>query len=495
MKRNEAFNLCLKKPIEAALKIVDLLRRVLEQAALIQKQDQLIEKLKKKLEKFERQRAKNSKNSSKPPSTDEFKKPKANPKSRRKKSGKKTGGQTGHKGSTLKFSESPDLTIVHRVTECNGCQNSLKDQPADHVVKRQVMDIPKPTLITTEHQSEVKTCSCGCVNKAPFPEDVKAPVQYGTLIQAVAVYLNIYQLIPYKRTCEVLSDLLGGKISEGTLHNLLKKYAERVEEPLEAIRQHVRESSVAHFDETGFRVEGERGWLHVASTQHATYYQAHPKRGSEAMDAIDILPQFEGRAIHDFWKSYYTYGCKHGLCNAHHIRELVFVHEQYEKQTWAEQMIECLIDIKIETDQAREISTSLLPEKITEFEQCYQTILDKGYVENPLPEIPPGTKKKPGPRPKSKPRNLLERLDKHREEALAFMCDLNVPFDNNLGERDIRMTKVKQKISGTCRSKEGADIFCGIRSYISTAQKNSLRSFDALVQVLEGNAYKPAVFR
>ncbi len=484
VKIKEAIELCLKKPKDAGEKIV-------EQCKLLTSQNTLIAKLEKRIKTLEDQKAKNSKNSSKPPSTDEFSKPKPNPKSRRKKSGKKPGGQKGHKGATLKLAASPDITILHSVGECERCQKPLSEQPADDIVKRQVIDIPKPKVTTTEHQSEVKTCSCGHVNKAPFPEGVNAPVQYGTLIQAVAAYLNIYQLIPYKRTCEVLSDLLDCKMSEGTLRNLLGKFKDRIEEPLEAIRQHVRDASVAHFDETGFRVEGDRWWLHVASTQEATYYQAHKKRGSEAMDAIGILPQFEGRAIHDYWKPYYTYLCEHGLCNAHHLRELVFVHEQYEKQPWAEQMIECLIEIKIETDRHRETSPCLPPGKTREFEKLYQSVLDKGYKENPLPDLPPNVKKKPGPRAKSKPRNLLERLDRHRTEVLAFMYDLNVPFDNNLGERDIRMTKVKQKISGTCRSEKGAQIFCGIRSYISTAQKNSIRVFDALIQAVKGNAFVP----
>jgi len=474
----EALELCLKDPQAAATKIVA--------------HEQRLAVLEKQVEELLLQKAKNSKNSSKPPSTDGFKKPKPNPKSRRKKTGRKSGGQTGHKGSTLKPSSTPDIIQNHCVTECECCKKSLADQPPDEIIKRQVFDIPRAPLFSTEHRSEEKTCSCGYLNKAGFPEGVTAPVQYGELIQAVAVYLNVYQMIPYKRTCEILSDLLGCKMSEGTLHNLLKKYNERVQEPLESIREHIRQANVAHFDETGFQVGSMRWWLHVASTQTATYYQAHPKRGSEAMDAMDILPQFEGRAIHDHWKPYYTYLCKHGLCNAHHLRELVFVHEEYN-QPWAEEMIECLMKIKHETDHQRENGNQVSQDRIREFENLYQLVLDKGYKENPLAPLPPDAKKKRGRRAKSKPRNLLERLDTHREEALAFMYDLQVPFDNNLGERDIRMTKVKQKISGTCRSKKGAEIFCNARSYISTAQKNSIRAFDAVLQVVEGNAFIPAL--
>jgi len=472
----EALELCSKDPHAAALKIVSLEERLY---AL----EQLVEKLM-------LQKAKNSKNSSKPPSTDGFKKPKPNPKSRRKKTGRKPGGQKGHKGSTLKPSDTPDVIENHCVIECECCRKPLADQAADEIIKRQVFDIPRAPVFITEHRSEEKTCSCGHVNKAGFPESVNAPVQYGELIQTVAVYLNVYQLVPYQRTCEILSDLLGCEMSEGTLYNLLEKYNERVKEPLESIRENIRKAQVAHFDETGFKVGSKRWWIHVASTPTATYYQAHPKRGSEAMDAIDILPRFEGRAIHDHWKPYYTYLCKHGLCNAHHLRELVFVHEEY-KQPWAKEMIECLMKIKIETDHQRGHGDQLPRGRIQELENLYQLVLDKGYEENPIEPISSNTKKKRGRRAKSKPRNLLERLDNHREEALAFMYDLNVPFDNNLGERDIRMTKVKQKISGTCRSEKGAELFCNARSYISTAQKNSIRVFDAVLQAVEGNAYIP----
>ncbi len=472
----EALELCLKDPQAAAAKIVAIEKRLCV--------------LEKQVEELMLQKAKNSKNSSKPPSTDGFKKP--NPKSRRKKTGRKSGGQKGHKGSTLNPSDTPDVIEDHRVTECERCKKPLEDQTPDEIVKRQVFDIPRVPILITEHRSEEKTCSCGHVNKAGFPEGVNAPVQYGELVQAVAVYLNVYQMIPYKRTCEVLSDLLGCEMSEGTLHNLLGKCNERVKEPLESIRENIRKSNVAHFDETGFRVGSTRWWLHVASTQTATYYQAHPKRGSEAMDAIDILPRFEGRAIHDHWKPYYKYLCKHGLCNAHHLRELVFVHEEYN-QPWAEEMIECLMEIKLETDLQRGSGDQLSPNRIREFGNLYQLVLNKGYEENPIAPLAPDAKKKRGRRAKSKPRNLLERLDIHREEALAFMYDLNVPFDNNLGERDIRMTKVKQKISGTCRSEKGAEFFCNARSYISTAQKNSIRAFDAVLQAVEGNAFIPAL--
>ena len=231
--------------------------------------------------------------------------------------------------------------------------------------------------------------------------------------------------------------------------------------------------------------------MHSASTANATYYDIHRKRGSEAFDAIGILPDFIGRAIHDFWKPYFGYCCLHGLCNAHHLRELIFVHEEHHPE-WADRMIDCLLQIKDALDLAREATDHLHQKQIQDFEARYQQILDEGYAQNPLPPLSPNAKKKRGRRKKSKPRNLLERLDEHHGQALAFMYDFNVPFDNNQAERDLRMMKVQQKISGMFRTEDGAKAFCRIRSYISTARKNALGAMDALTRLFSGNAFVPA---
>ena len=232
-------------------------------------------------------------------------------------------------------------------------------------------------------------------------------------------------------------------------------------------------------------------WTHSASTAEATYYGIHRKRGREAADEIGILPGFIGRAIHDFWKPYFGYDCLHGLCNAHHLRELIFVHEQH-RQDWAKRMIDCLLDIKDAVEAAGETADHLAAEQLQNFEVRFQQVLDEGYAQNPLPPQPAGAKKKRGPRKKSKPRNLLERLDGHRSDALAFMYDFSVPFDNNQAERDLRMMKVQQKISGMFRTEEGAEAFCRIRSYISTARKNSVGAMDALDRLFGGNPFVPA---
>jgi transposase len=452
--------------------------------------DARIRALEERVDSLENQLAKNSRNSSKPPSSDGFRKPA--PKSLREKSERKSGGQPGHTGHTLKMADKPDHTEVHRVKECEHCGRSLADQSSDNFEKRQVYDLPPLRLIVTEHQAEIKTCPCGHLNKAAFPNGVNAPVQYGNGVKAAAVYLKNYQLLPYARTCELMGDLFGCPLSEGTLANIMAQSRNLAEAPVEMIKKQISQAAVAHFDETGSRVEGRLWWTHTASTAAATCYGIHRKRGREATDEIGILPAFMGRAIHDFWKAYFGYDSLHGLCNAHHLRELIFVHEQHG-QDWAERMIDCLIDIKDAVDAAGETTDRLAAEKVRVFETRYRHILDEGYAQNPLPAQPRAAKKKRGRRKKTKPRNLLERLDEHRDQALAFMYDFNVPFDNNQAERDLRMMKVQQKISGMFRTEDGAEAFCRIRSYISTARKNGVGAMDAMTRLFNGNPFVPGL--
>ncbi|MBW6504725.1 IS66 family transposase [bacterium] len=439
---------------------------------------------------LEDQLAKNSRNSSKPPSTDGFQKPA--PRSLREKSARPSGGQPGHTGKTLTMVEKPDRTERHRIEHCECCGRSLAACPPDGIEKRQVHDLPPLRLIVTEHQVEMKRCPCGHLNKATFPEGVNAPVQYGCGVKAAAVYLKNYQFLPYERTCELLDDLFNCGIGEGTLANLIGECHERLEAPVRQIKSQIAQAPVAQFDESGSRVEKKLWWLHAASTATATDYDIHPKRGAEALDAIGILPDFPGRAIHDFWKPYFGYECDHGLCNAHHLRERIFVYEQH-RQAWADAMIDCLLDIKAAVAQARPTTDHLTEDQLRDFEDRYQRILDDGLAVNPLSASPAPARKKRGRRKKTKPRNLLERLDEHRQEVLAFMYDFNVPFDNNRAERDIRMMKVQQKISGMFRSEAGAHAFCRIRSYISTARKNALGAMDAIARVFAGNPFVPSL--
>ncbi len=459
--------------------------RIEELANLVE----IIPALQQRVKQLEEQLAKNSRNSSKPPSSDGFKK-KPKPRSLRKKSGRKPGGQKGHKGSTLKMVDKPDYTVPHQVHGCKNCGRSLRDKDADRIERRQVFDIPQPRLEVTEHQGEVKECpDCGYVNKAEFPEHVKAPVQYGQRIKGFAVYLKEYQLLPYQRITELLRDLFTCNMSEGTLKNITTACSGLIASAMEHVKQLIISSKVAHFDETGCSIDGQLRYTHVACTPKLTYYGVHPRRGSEAMDAIGILPFFAGRAIHDCWQSYFKYDCDHGLCNSHHLRTLIFLNE-VQNQHWAGHMIDFLLEAKEAVDQASVTTDSLPRAQVEAFEALYQQILDVGYVENPLSEEP-RPKGKRGRRKKSDARNLLERFDHRRESILAFMYDFDVPFDNNLAERDIRMEKLKQKISGTFRSEEGAEMFHLIRGYVSTARKNAVNAIEAIQLALMGQPFVP----
>ena len=444
--------------------------------------------LRERVRTLEGQLAKDSHNSNKPPSSDGLSKPA--PKSLRPPSQRPTGGQPGHPGHTLRMVEKPDRTVTHRVERCKACGQSLDTVHPDRIERRQVYDLPEPKLEITEHQGETKVCSCGCVNRAAFPPEVPAPVQYGPRLKGTAVYLSQYQLLPFERTAEILRDLHGCEsFSQGTLANFHADCAARLEPVEAAILQQVAASPIAHFDETGVRAEGSLHWLHTVCTEVLTWYYAHKNRGAQAMNAAGVLPTFQGRAIHDFWKSYLKYDCPHGLCNAHLLRELIFLHEQHN-QTWAQAMIDCLLAAKDAVTNARAAHIQALPntEKIALIAR-YNRIVTQGYAENPVQ--PPGGTKRRGPRKQSKALNLLDRFRDHSPSILAFLHDFAVPFDNNQAERDLRMMKVRQKISGTFRSLDALENFCRIRGYVSTARKNSLTALNALRRLFLGDPFLP----
>ena len=440
-----------------------------------------------RIKELEAQLGKNSKNSSTPPSTDNPH-DKPAPKSRRTKSGKKAGGQKGHKGTTLKMTPTPDEIKAHKVITCINCGEDLSAYSVESTQRRQSYDIPPLSILVTEHQSEVKRCSCGCKN-TNFPDFITSPVQYGPNLKGLLVYLQNYQLLPYSRTAELMEDLFGQKISCGTLYNA-QKYAYEQLEPFEtALKEVLREAPILGFDETGFRIQTKCWWLHSCSTDKHAYYQVHEKRGSEAMDDIGILPEFEGIAIHDFWKSYLTYDCTHALCNAHLIRELVFIHEQFD-QVWAKELIDLLLDMKKAKEKAMEDGKTSLDKAILgKFDQKYDHILDKGFAINPFeaPVYKKGQKKKRGRPKKTKARNLLERLQAYKADIIRFCKHFAVPFDNNFSERDIRMMKLKQKISGCFRSKLGAQYFARIRSFIISTRKQGKKVLEELTNIFTLN--------
>jgi transposase len=430
-----------------------------------------------------------SHNSSKPPSSD-GPGSKPHPKSRREPSGRKPGGQPGHVGQTLRLVEPPDEIVVHAPIECRGCGERLDAAPVVRSERRQVLDLPPVRLQVTEHQAETRQCAgCGVETSGQFPTGVEAPVQYGPSVAGLAVYLNQEQLLPEERTCRVLAEVFGRPISEATLERAVETCHTQLAAVEAAIKQGITEAEVAHFDETGARLGGKRFWLHVASTATLTFYAAHPKRGREAMDALGVLPAFRGRAVHDGLTSYGQYqDCAHALCNAHHLRELTFVEEQL-KQGWARDLKTLLLEIKQAVDTARAGGLVAVPaEAKRDFLTRYDAILADGARANP-PPAPTGKRGRPK---RGKAGSLVDRLHTHKAEALAFLEDFAVPFDNNQAERDIRMTKVRQKISGGFRTTTGADRFSRIRGYISTLRKQAIPIFAALVDTLSGSPPMPA---
>ncbi|NJM99943.1 MAG: IS66 family transposase [Phormidesmis sp. RL_2_1] len=430
---------------------------------------------------------KNSRNSSKPPSGDGFGK---RTRSLRRKSEKPSGGQLDHPGQTLEWCSLPEFVEVHNVESCSGCGQSLATVPVDEVLSRQVFDIPPIELLVTEHQAAVKCCpACGQTSQGRFPFEASNVVQYGPRLKGMMVYLMEQQLLPSNRTCECMSDLLGVVIAEGTLYNTRAQCTEAIA-PLEAeIAQAIQAAEVVHFDETGLRVNQHLWWLHVAATDGLTYYFVHHKRGRLAMDEMGILPEFGGKAVHDGLQSYQGYNCEHFLCNAHHLRELQYVLDHYG-QGWAFHLSVLLVSVHSQVKALKAQGKTALPEEdLVALSARYDAILDQGLRQNPMPLPDPTQPKKRGRPKRSIPRNLLERLQTHKAAVLGFMHNFDVPFDNNQAERDLRMMKLKQKISGCFRSEQGARDFCCIRGYLSTLRKQGLDVLDALVDLFSGNAH------
>jgi transposase len=439
--------------------------------------------------------AKTSENSSKPPSSDGYAKPKRTA-SLRQPSQKPRGGQPGHRGDTLERVATPDQTEVHPVVACGQGGASLADVAVTSHEERQVFDIPAIRIEGTAHRAEVKTCpGCGTENRGVFPVGVSGPVQYGPSVKTWATYFQTQHFVPVERTAQIIEDLVGHRVAEATLIKAQRECAAAIAPATAAIKAQLRDAPVAHFDESGLRVAGQLQWLHVASTERLTDYTVHPQRGQAAMDAAGILPGFAGRAVHDHWKSYFTYAdSPHALCNAHHLRELKFIHEQYG-QGWAETLAKLLVEMKTAVDTARDDGQRALPPDTgVAFEQRYEEALKAGYQRNPRPPPPPppvsGGKKRGRPA-QPPPLNLLDRLRDFKTETLAFLHDFRVPFDNNLAERDVRMVKVKQKVSGGFRTPAGAQGFAQLRGYLSTARKNAMNVFAAIRDAFAGCPFIP----
>ncbi|GAC1565562.1 MAG: IS66 family transposase [Ktedonobacteraceae bacterium] len=442
---------------------------------------------------LERQQAKDSHNSSLPPSSDRFVRP---PKSLRQKSGKSPGGQKGHRGHHLRQVEIPDEVLVHPVLCCQRCQHDLRSQPGALPERRQVIDLPVKRLWVTEHRVEEKQCPrCFHLTRASFPETVKAPAQYGTSIQALATYLVEGQAVPYARASHLLQELLGVQLSAGSIASFVTTCHQHLAEVETQIKAALVKAAVLNQDETGLRVGTDGWWVHVCSTDRLTHYAAHPSRGRVALDAIGIAPKFGGTSVHDGLRSYQGYSFIQALCNVHHLRELTFLEEEL-KQAWACKMKDLLVEMKTEVEHAKALNQHHLDQQVlASLLRRYDELLVVGYLANPPPSPPKKSeqsKRTPGRPKQSFARNLLDRLSKNKWAVLRFLHDFAVPFDNNQAERDLRMIKVQQKVSGCFRSEQGVAMFCRIRSYLSTLRKQGIKLFPALNHTFLGHPVLPA---
>jgi len=417
---------------------------------------------------LERRFGLHSGNSSKPPSSDGPNQPRRT-RSLREPSDKPTGGQPGHPGKTLRRVAEPDVTVDHFPAACGGCGAALDAAAARDPIARQVFDLPEPQpLVVTQHRAFVCRCpGCGTQTRAAFPEGVAAPVQYGPRIAAFVVYLLHYQMLPEQRLAELMADLFGVHLVTATIASMSRHCAARFAGFATALRDLVAAAPVKHLDETGFRIGGKTQWLHVASTLWLTFYRVCAKRGS-------LLDNLRGIVVHDHWKPYYTLsGVTHALCNAHHLRELTALVE-IEREDWARRMRTLLRRACHAANLARQQGKPVPPRLIALIERCYDRIVDAGlafHADQPalLPAAEQASRR--GRPARRIGHNLLRRLQTYKPDVLRFLSDPAVPFTNNLAERDVRMMKLRQKVSGGFRALTGAEDFAVIRSVISTAKK------------------------
>ena len=444
-------------------------------AAYLKLQDQIVD-LMTRMAALEARVNQNSQNSHKPPSSEGYAKP--SPQSQRKKTGRRQGGQRGHRGTTLERVEVADHVVEHWPMCCEHCQAGLTQTHAQGYEVRQVHDLPPVKIETTDHRAMRVQCRwCGHSTQAAFPANVQSRVQYGSGVMAFGVYATAYQMLPIERTCELLEDLFGRSISGGTIMNWISASARRLAPTQALIKQAIRGSAVVHVDETGLRVAGKLHWLHSAGTERLTYYHVDTNRAGQAFERVGILPDFTGTAVHDALPSYLRQDVRHALCNAHLLRELTGLQEQ-TRQRWPAQLKGVLIQMKDAVAKAVARGADHLPSDIlARLERDFDRCVNRALRANPRPKHSPTQRGRPRASPA---RNLAERLLHHKDSVLRFLHDVHVPFDNNLAERDLRMSKVKQKVSGCFRSLDGARAFAAIRGYISTVAKQGHAPFAAL---------------
>lgn len=446
----------------------------------------MVEVLQAEVAELKRQVDQNSQNSSKPPSSDSpFTKPA--PKSLRRKSGRKPGGQPGHPGSTLALIDDPNERQRHEPGPCTGCGADLTDAPEVGMERRQVFDLPPLRVRVSEHQLIARRCGCGATTCASAPEGVTAPVQYGPRISAIILYLYVGQFLSKKRTAQALAELFGTPVSEGTVATMTKRAADGLDGFLDQVADRIAASEVAGFDETGLRVAGKLHWVHCARTGKYTLITCHPKRGGEGIDDAGVLARFRGVAVHDAWAPYDGYvNADHQLCCAHAQRELAAVADTAGPDVdwcWATQAADALVAMQQLVAEAIAAGTDTLDagELATQI-QLYRCAAQIGIT----------TTAARSDKVMKKHNALAKRLLDRQDDYLRFTRDWRIPADNNGSERDIRMIKLRQKVSGCLRSLTGATQFCAIRSYLSTAAKHGKHFFEVLVMLTEGRPWLPA---
>ena len=456
--------------------VVQLTSTVNELKQIIVKQNQLIAELREQLNK-------NSRNSSKPPSSDGYKKPA--PKSLREKSGKKPGGQAGHKGEHLKIAIEPSKIITYMPDECRCCSRYEVCQGHACISEtRRVVDACVDVKVTAHEAMEVVCPLSGKRVRGSFPEAVKGPIQYGETLQALIVAFSTVGAVSTNRIHELFGNVFGIPLSTSTIVKMVHQCSDKLVGTEEQLKQRMANAGIAHFDETGIRVDKHLRWVHVASDRNSTYLYMSNKRGKEGMDEGNVLPLFHGIAIHDCWASYWKYGIEHGVCCAHLLRELIGIQENHPEQKWAKRFQKLLLKMKAAKDTAISSGNEILPDEIIrEFEQEYDRILKSAYKRNPEPGKTPGKKGKPK---RGKILALIDRLHKYKASVCLFIKNFAVPFDNNQAERDLRMVKVKTKVSGCFRTEDGAKDFLRIMSYTGTAKKRGKNPYEAIRLALLG---------
>jgi transposase len=464
-----------------------------ELAALVAEQAGVIDELRVRVAALEAENAElkrrlgmNSTNSSKPPSSDSpFTKPA--PRSLRRKSGRKPGGQPGHPGSTLALVADPNERRRHEPGPCTGCGASLANAPEVGMERRQMFDLPPMTVQVTEHQLIARRCACGTTSCGAAPQGVTAPVQYGPRVTAIVLYLYVGQFLSKKRTAQALAELFGTPICEGTVAGMTSRAAAGLDGFLTQVKDRIATAEVAGFDETGLRVAGTLAWVHCARTSKYTLITCHPKRGRDGINDAGVLARFRGVAVHDAWAPYDTYtGAAHQLCGAHARRELAAVADASPAQAdwcWATQAADALVAMqKLVAETTAADANAIDPNALNKQIQLYRSAVQIGRTQTAARTS----------KVMKKHHALARRLLDRQDDYLRFATDWRVPPDNNGAERDIRMIKLRQKVSGCLRTLTGARQFCAIRSYLSTAAKHGRTFHDTLVMLAEGQPWMPA---